>query len=117
MRAFKRWQFVAFGGPSGAESRGIVDLLAIRRSHRAINPPLKPGDLFEIVLIQIKGGTARDPTPTDVQRLRAVKAHYDARAVVLASWRKGAEPTFRVLTSGAGARAWKPLDVLDIFGA
>ena len=116
-KAVKRWQFVAFAGPNGAESRGIVDLIAIRRDHGTSKSPLKAGDLFEIVLIQIKGGAARDPNPADIKRLRAVKAHYKARAVVLASWLKGREPTFRVLTNGLGANAWRPVDPLEIFGA
>ena len=59
----KRWQFVGFAGPNGAESRGIVDILAIRRDHRPTSGVLRPGDLFEIVLVQIKGGTAPWPTP------------------------------------------------------
>jgi hypothetical protein len=116
-RAVKRWQFVTFAGPNGAESCGIVDLIAIRRDHGTNKSPFKPGDLFEIVLIQIKGGVARDPSPADVERLRAVMAHYRARAVVLASWLKGCEPIFRVLTNGMGANAWKPVDPIEIFGA
>ena len=116
-RAVKRWQFVAFAGPDGAESRGIVDLVAIRRDHRTNNDSFKPGDLFEIVLIQIKGGAAADPTPADLKRLRAVARYYKSRAVVLASWLKGTEPTFRVLTSGFAANAWKTVDAIEIFGA
>ena len=118
-RAAKRWQFVAFAGPNGAESRGIVDLLAIRRDHRRGKRPFKAGDLFEIVLIQIKGGAARDPTAAEVQRLRAVAAFYKVRAVLLASWKKGTEPTFRELTGRGGARtsAWRVVDAVKIFGA
>ena len=37
--------------------------------------------------------------------------------VVLASWLKGTEPTFRVLTSGFAANAWKTVDAIEIFGA
>ncbi len=28
-----KWKFVEFGGPTGSESRGIVDILAIRKDH------------------------------------------------------------------------------------
>ena len=55
------------------------------------------GDLFDIVLVQIKGGAAPWPTFDDMKRLRAVQRYYRAKAVVLASWQKGAEPAFYVL--------------------
>src|SRR5580658_9849699 len=58
----KRWQFVAFPGPGGAESRGIVDLVAIRRDHRPGLGVFQPGDLFEMVFVQIKGGAAAWPS-------------------------------------------------------
>jgi hypothetical protein len=54
-----RWRFVQFGGVTGSESRGIVDILAIRKNHRTIRDGLKRGDLLDIVLIQVKGGSAR----------------------------------------------------------
>lgn len=46
-----KWNLVEFGGPNG-ESRGIVDIMAIRKNHKLPHPGLKRGDLFEIVLIQ-----------------------------------------------------------------
>src|ERR1035441_4239101 len=30
---FPRWHFVSFAGPDGGESRGVVDLIAIRKDH------------------------------------------------------------------------------------
>lgn len=36
------------------------------------NPPFKRGDLFEIILIQIKGGGARQPDKDEIKRLRDV---------------------------------------------
>ena len=66
------WQLVEFPGPGGAESRGIVDMLAIRKDHRSPPSGPKRGDLFEIVLVQIKGGTARSPSRDDILRLRKV---------------------------------------------
>jgi hypothetical protein len=111
--AVKRWQFVAFAGPLGGESRGIVDLVAVRRDHHTtMGRPFLRGDLFEIVFVQIKGGSAAWPTVNDLVRLRAVQRRYRAKAVVLASWRKGTEPTFYVLKRGA----WEERSAASIFG-
>jgi hypothetical protein len=117
-KAVKRWQFVAFAGPMGSESRGIVDLIAIRRDHLTSRGALLPGDLFEIVLMQIKGGSASWPTVGDLERLAAVRRHYRARAVVLASWQKGAEPKFYVMRriSHEREKAWREIAAVEIFG-
>ena len=117
-KTVKRWQFVSFAGPAGAESRGIVDLIAIRRDHGACADPFKRGDLFEIVLIQVKGGGAAWPTIADLTRLRAVQRRYRAKAVVLASWQRGAEPAFYALrgVSAHRTRAWRQVEAVDIFG-
>ena len=116
--ASKRWQFVGFAGPNGAESRGIVDLLAIRRDHVTTDHRFLIGDLFEIVLVQIKGGTAPWPTFNDMKRLRAVQRYYRAKAVVLASWQKGSEPRFYVLKRLTAARTvvWAESSPVAIFG-
>jgi hypothetical protein len=57
-----RWQLVTFCGVSGAESVGVVDLMAIRKDHRKPLPGTKPlggktfrttqieGSVFEIAL-------------------------------------------------------------------
>jgi hypothetical protein len=81
--ASKRWQFVGFAGPNGSESRGIVDLVAIRRDHLTSDKSFRIGDLFEIVFVQIKGGGAPWPTFDDVKRLRAVQRIGDRLARVL----------------------------------
>jgi len=95
VKAARRWQLVAFNGPNGSESRGIVDLLAIRKDHREpSDDSFKRGDLFEFVLIQVKGGDAAWPTAEDCRRLRAVARRYRAKAVVLAEWKKGKRPEF-----------------------
>ncbi len=61
VKAGRRWQLVAFNGPHGRESRGIVDFIAIRKDHREHGQaPFKRGDLFEIVLVQVKGALPRD---------------------------------------------------------
>ena len=43
-----------------------VDVIAIRKdTSQPVNRALKRGDLFDIILIQIKGGSARGPTQED----------------------------------------------------
>jgi hypothetical protein len=89
-----RWQFASFDGPAGRESGGVVDLIAVRKDHRLKGEPvsgLKPGDPLEIVLIQVKGGSAAKPTAADAERLRLVQSLHKARHVVLASWKRGNE--------------------------
>ena len=88
-----RWQLVTFLGPSGGEARGIVDMMAIRKNH-SDNAGLKRGDLFELVLIQVKGGSAPLPTADDRERLRMVSIVYRAKAVILAKWKRGREVVF-----------------------
>lgn len=117
-KAAKRWQFVGFAGPNGSESRGIVDLMAIRRDHLTTDDTFRIGDLFEIVFVQIKGGVAPWPTFNDLKRLRAVQRYYRAQAIVLASWQKGTEPRFFVLARLSEDRqiAWSETDAAEIFG-
>jgi hypothetical protein len=90
VRSKRGWEIVNFTGPTGAESGGIVDFMAIRKDHRTTAVPR--GDLFEIILIQVKGGSARRPSDEDVSRLRLVADYYHAREVVLAEWMKGSAP-------------------------
>jgi hypothetical protein len=62
-RVAKRWVFVSFRGKKGGEARGIVDVLAIRKDFtQPQQSSLKQGDLFDIVLVQVKRGSARPPT-------------------------------------------------------
>ena len=72
VRPTRRWQLVGFPGPDGRESTGIVDLLAIRKNDKKPSAPFKRGDLFEIILIQIKGGAAKRPDKSEIKRLRDV---------------------------------------------
>ena len=117
-----KWQLVEFVGPDGKESRGIVDVVAIRKDHSTPNDGLKRGDLFEIILIQVKGGTAPWPTLDDIDRLRAVARHHRAKSVVLAEWRKGKQPTFYTLKrsfdrDGGHRNAWTEVTNVDeLFG-
>lgn len=103
-----RWQLVTFAGRAGAESVGIVDLIAIRKDHgRAIDGTEK-GDNLQIILIQVKGGSAPEPTTEDGQRLRAVARRHRAQTVLLATWKKGKCASFQRLrrNHAEGLRDW-----------
>jgi hypothetical protein len=105
-----RWQLVTFLGPSKRESKGIVDLIAIRKDHSA-NAGLKKGDLFEIILIQVKGGMAPDPDADDRERLRVVGLMYRAKAILLAHWKKGKQVDFYKLKGDSWQLLASPLEV------
>lgn len=113
-----RWQLVAFPGPNGGESRGIVDVLAVRKDHQPTSRVFERGDLLEMVLLQIKGGGARLPTGKDVDRLRAVQQYHRAKAVVLVRWKKGDGPRFFELANdrATGQAPWRPADPCKVFG-
>jgi hypothetical protein len=108
----RRWQLVSFPGPAGRESVGIVDVMAIRKNHAKSSSKFRRGDLFEIILIQIKGGGARRPKMDDIQRLRAVGNRYNARDVVLAEWVKKSHLRFYKLGRHYRdlERAWEEVD-------
>ena len=106
------WNLVDFGGKAKAEARGIVDLIAIRKDHRHDGPGLKRGDLFEIVLIQTKGGSAPRPTPDDLARLAKVARHHRAKAVILAEWRRAKKLDLFKLNG----KRWKLVSPAEIFG-
>jgi hypothetical protein len=97
LRSRPAWKMVAFTGPRGGESVGIVDVLAIRKDHRGLASGFKRGDAFEIILFQIKGGSAPWPTTDEILRLQQVGQFYRARAVVLAVWKKGRQPVLYAL--------------------
>src|SRR4029077_18485747 len=80
-----RWQLVTFYGKSGAESAGIVDMLAIRKDHSAPVGAMRRGDALQIILIQVKGGSAANPTWEDATRLRAVARRHGASNILLAT--------------------------------
>ena len=97
-RVADRWRFVSFRGTNKSEWRGVVDLVAIRKnSRKPSNAMLRRGDLFDIVLIQLKGGSARGPTQDDCRRLREVKRLYRAQKVVQFQWRRRESSKFLVL--------------------
>jgi len=107
----KIWQIVAFEGKKGGESRGIVDLLAIRRDHHYKKKPLKIGDLFEIILIQVKGGNARRPSLSDIERLNKVGKYYNAKHIILVEWKKSKVRDFYELKN----KKWLKVNPKEIF--
>lgn len=113
-RVAKRWRFVSFRGLGGAEWRGIVDVLGIRKNTSASDHKLlKSGDLFDIVLIQMKGGSARLPSSDEILRLRAVSKRYRAKDVILFTWKRGQGCVFRKLGRGT---EWLPSSTVELFG-
>jgi hypothetical protein len=113
-RVAKRWRFVSFRGLGGGEWRGIVDVVAIRKdTYHSNHEFLKRGDLFDLILIQMKGGTARWPTDVEVRRLRAVRTRYRAKEIVLFAWQKGRGCEFYTL---ARSGAWRKSNSREIFG-
>jgi hypothetical protein len=111
-RSGAKWNLVDFGGKTKAEARGIVDMIAIRKDHRHDGPSVKRGDLFEIVLIQTKGGSAPRPTPDDVARLSRVAKHHRAKAVILAEWQRAEKLELFKLNE----TYWQPVSSDEIFG-
>lgn len=103
-----KWQLVEFGGKKGHESYGIVDLIAIRKNHKPTGMNKKRGDLFEIILIQVKGGSARYPSSSDVARLLVVKKHHNASRVVLAEWKLATKLCLYDLTN---PKRVKPIEI------
>jgi len=84
-----KWQLVEFSGKRGHEAVGIVDLLAIRKDHvkTVKKVGLKSGDLFDMILIQVKGGGASWPSLNDIQRMQILARYYNADNVVLSNWK------------------------------
>lgn len=113
-RVANRWRFVSFRGVHGGEWCGVVDVLAIRKdTSHSDHRVFKSGDLFEIVLVQMKGGSARSPSAADIHRLRAVKQRYRAEAIVLFAWKNGVSSHFLKLGSGV---EWIRSSAKEIFG-
>lgn len=116
-RYSKRWQFVDFLGSKGRESAGIVDILAIRKSgKKPVIDGLKKLDLFEILVIQVKGGSAPLPNEDEIARLRIVADYYHAQSVVLFQWKKGigTETGYKLLH--ATRNEWTTVSSEKLFG-
>jgi hypothetical protein len=113
-RVAKRWRFVSFRGKNDGEWYGAVDILAIRKdTSKPDDPRLKRGDRFEMILVLMKGGGAREPDAETIQRLRAVQELYRAKEIVLFRWNRGEESSFSKL---ADDDTWKKCSVKAIFG-
>jgi hypothetical protein len=106
-----RWQLVTFCGRAGGESIGVIDMMAVRKDHRTPTGAAKRGDNFQIILIQVKGGSAALPTKSDANRLRAVARRHHASHVLLASWKKGKSVRFFELRRGS--RVWQEVSQLE----
>lgn len=107
----KKWQLVSFEGQKGGESRGIVDFIAIRRDHKSNEKPLKIGDIFEIILIQVKGGSAPKPSTDEVLRLSKVGEYYNVKHIILADWQKGKAPALYLLRN----YSWEKIKPKNVF--
>ena len=113
-RVAKRWRFVSFRGVGGGEYRGIVDVLAIRKhTSQPEDSLLKRGDLFDMVLVQVKGGSAQRPSIEDRQRLSEVADYYNAQEVMLFEWYKG--KSCRLFKLGQDLE-WEPTTGTEVFG-
>jgi hypothetical protein len=111
---FPHWHLLTFSGNGGRESRGVVDMLAIRKDHSTPPSGAKRGDLFQIILIQVKGGYAAMPTAEDGKRLRIVAKKHGACAVLLGTWKKGKAAMFFSLRPSAGVgKEWTEVTDLD----
>lgn len=109
-----RWQFVDFLGPNGRESKGVVDILAIRKSGALPTVEgLKMLDAFDIHLIQVKGGSAPMPNDSDKARLRIVQQRYHAHQIILFQWKVGKTATFSVLKEDG---SWAEQSAQMLFG-
>jgi len=107
-----KWNLVEFGGKTGSESKGIVDMVAIRKDFKSHKDGLKQGDLLDIILIQVKGGSANRPSDSDVKRLVKVAEYHRAKTVILAEWKKGQLPIFYRLSN----MIWQEVDPIVVFG-
>ena len=112
-----RWKFQSFRGKKKRDSAGIVDVLAIRRNTAdPQSPPLWANDLFEFILVQLKGGAAVSPSPDELTRLWAVRDHYDAKEVVLFE-RRNKTCSYSVLRRKSDdSFVWVKSDRRSIFG-
>jgi hypothetical protein len=85
------WHILSFTGPDGQESRGVVDLIAVRKDHGEPLPGTKRGDALQIILIQVKGGSAAKPTPDDATTLPFFQAASKMRKL---PWRRAMMRSF-----------------------
>lgn len=113
-RVAKRWRFISFRGAGGGEWRGIVDVLGIRKdTSESDHQLMKSGDLFDVVLVQMKGGSAKWPSAGEIRRLRAVARRYRAKHIILFTWKIHEGCTFQKLARG---NQWVQSSAAELFG-
>jgi hypothetical protein len=101
-----RWQLVTFCGARASESVGIVDLMAVRKDFRKPkDSATKRGDARYIILIQVKGGSSRNSTSHDYERMAVVARQLHARRILLATWKNGSAAEFHTFDPYATRRA------------
>jgi hypothetical protein len=105
---------VTFCGKVGGESVGVVDLLAVRKDHGKPIAGTKRGDALQIILIQVKGGSAAMPTTEDGKRLRAVAKRLHAGHILLATWKKGSAVQFFSYRPRSTERSREWCEVVDL---
>jgi len=110
---FPHWHLLTFAGPGGRESRGVVDMIAIRKDHSTPRNGLKRRDALQIILIQVKGGSAANPTAEDAKRLRIVARRHGACDVLLAAWKKGNAASFYSLRKRTSELPWSEITDLS----
>ena len=111
-------QFVEFEGREGGESNGIVDLLAVKRNRdrkKIKNMDCNVNDLLDIIHIQVKGGSAGEPTKADKKRMLIVSKYYNCRETLLSRWNpaKFNQVIFKRLKNNL---EWEKVDAKTIFG-
>ncbi len=117
-KPWPHWEILSFTGPAENESRGVVDLIVVRKDHGKPPSGLKRGDALQIILIQVKGGSAARPTADDAKRLRIVARRHGTCGILLASWKKGTAAKFFSLHGNSKSRGdWHEVDDLrSVFG-
>ena len=111
-------QFVEFEGREGGESNGIVDLLVVKRNRdrkKIKNMDCNVNDLLDIIHIQVKGGSAGDPTKAAKKRMLIVSKYYNCRETLLSRWNpaKFSQVIFKRLKNNL---EWEKVDAKTIFG-
>jgi hypothetical protein len=81
------WRVVSFDTPRGYEHKGVIDLVAVRRNNRS-------PDELTVMLVQVKGGSAR-VTAEEIARLRVAAKRLRVR------WNVAHKPAKRVRFSKA----------------